>query len=211
MKIAEIFKSIQGESTYAGRPCLFIRTTGCNLRCSWCDTTYAFHEGVEMPLEEVKKRVEEHGGPLVEITGGEPLIQPEVYPLVTWLLDRGNEVLIETSGSLPIDRLDSRAVVIMDIKCPGSGMGHAVHWDNVEHLRPKDEVKFVIADRRDFLFAKETCEAWNLFRRCHVLFSPVFEKLSPRVLAEWILEESLPARLQIQIHKYIWDPAARGV
>jgi 7-carboxy-7-deazaguanine synthase len=211
MRINEIFKSIQGESTHAGRPCVFVRTTGCNLRCVWCDTAYAFHEGVEMTVEEIQRKVEEHRCRLVEITGGEPLLQPEVYPLMTRLLDAGHELLVETGGSLPIERVDPRASIIMDIKCPGSGMAHAIRWENIERLRPKDEIKFVIADRDDYLFAKEACEARGLARRCPVLFSPVFESLPARSLAEWILQDALPVRFQIQIHKYIWDPAMRGV
>jgi len=211
MIINEIFKSIQGESTHMGRPCVFIRTTGCNLRCSWCDTEYAFHEGTEMSVEEIRGKVEEYDCTLVELTGGEPLLQPEVYRLIGLLLDEGREVLVETSGSLPIEELDPRAVVIMDIKCPGSGMARSMCWENIDHLRPRDEVKFVIADQDDYLFAKETCLVFRLFQRCPVLFAPAFGKLSPRSLAEWILQDSLPVRLQIQLHKYIWDPSMRGV
>ena len=211
MIINEIFKSIQGESTHAGRPCVFVRTTACNLRCSWCDTEYAFHEGAQMSVEEIRRKVGEYDCSLVEITGGEPLLQPEVNSLIGSLLDEGREVLVETSGSLPIEQLDPRAAVIMDVKCPGSGMTQSMRWENLDRLRPKDEVKFVIADQADYLFAKETCRAHHLFERCPVLFAPAFGTLPPRSLAEWILQDSLPARLQIQIHKYIWDPSMRGV
>jgi len=211
MKINEIFKSIQGESTYMGQPCVFIRATACNLRCSWCDTPYSFHEGIEMSLDEIQGKVEDYRCKLVEVTGGEPLLQPEVYPLITSLLDRGHDVLIETSGSLPINRLDPRAHVIMDIKCPASGMSRAMCWGNIDDLRKKDEVKFVLMDYNDYLFAKNICTELNLHQRCPVLFSPVFGELSPRSLAEWILQDSLPVRLQIQLHKYIWDPTLRGV
>jgi len=211
MKINEIFKSIQGESTYVGQPCVFVRTSACNLRCSWCDTTYAFHEGEEMTVEEVTTRVDAYDCSLVEITGGEPLLQPEVYTLIDVLLNKGQKVLLETSGSLPIERLDRRVSVIMDIKCPGSGMAQAMRWENIAHLRPKDEVKFVIADYDDYLFAKETCELWGLSRQCTVLFSPVHEKLPPQQLAEWILRDSLAVRFQIQLQKYIWTATTRGI
>lgn len=211
IKINEIYKSIQGESTYTGRPCVFIRTTGCPLRCTWCDTTHAFHEGTDLSVDDVLRRVAMYGCSLVEITGGEPLIQSEVYPLTIALLDAGYEVLIETSGSLPVDRIDPRAVLIMDIKCPSSGMSHAMHWDNLRNLRRNDEVKFVIADQEDYLYAKEICTKWDLLGRHPILFSPAFDRLSPRHLAEWILKDALSVRLQIQLHKYVWDPAMRGV
>lgn len=211
MKINEIFKSIQGESTYAGLPCVFVRTTFCNLRCGWCDTTYAFYEGVDRSVESVLEEVRRHGCRLVEVTGGEPLLQEEVYVLITALLDEGYTVLIETSGSIPIDRVDPRAVVIMDIKCPGSNMSHAVHWENLDRLKKGDEIKFVIADRADYDWAKEVLSKYPRLLDHPILFSPVFNQIDPRQLAEWILEEKLPVRFQLQLHKYIWDPEMRGV
>jgi 7-carboxy-7-deazaguanine synthase len=211
VKINEIYASIQGESTYAGLPCVFIRTTGCNLRCWWCDTSYAFYEGTEWALPDLLAKVRSFGVPLVELTGGEPLIQPEIIPLTASLLDSGFRVLIETGGSLPIDGLDPRAVVIMDIKCPGSGMDHTMCWANLEHLKSVDEVKFVIRDRADYLYAADIVRRHALDRRCALLFSPVFGELEPRRMAEWILADGLPVRLQLQQHKIIWEPTARGV
>ncbi len=211
MKINEIFKSIQGESSYAGLPCTFIRTTGCNLRCTWCDTAYAFHEGEERSVASVLETVRRFGCRNVEVTGGEPLLQEEVYPLVRALLDEDYRVLVETGGSLPIGRLDPRAIVILDIKCPGSGMHKTVCWDNLERLKSHDEVKFVIADRADYAWAREVLAQYSILRTRCVLFSPVFGEVAPRTLAEWILEDNLPVRMQIQLHKYIWDPTMRGV
>ena len=211
MIINEIYKSIQGESTYAGQPCVFIRTTGCNLRCDWCDTTHAFHEGREMTVEAVLAQVEASDCRLVELTGGEPLLQKEAPLLVTKLLDGGHTVLIETSGSLDIRSMDPRAIVIMDIKCPGSGMSGAMRWENIEALRPQDQVKFVIKDRADYDWAVEVLEKYPVLSRLVVLFSPVFGVLDPRPLADWILEGGLSVHLQLQIHKYIWHPETRGV
>ncbi|MBI3995997.1 MAG: radical SAM protein [Nitrospirae bacterium] len=211
MKINEIYKSIQGESTFAGRPCVFIRTTGCNLRCEWCDTTHAFEEGREMTIETILAQVESHSCRLVELTGGEPLLQKEAPRLVTRLLDGGHTVLIETSGSLDIRRMDPRAVVIMDIKCPGSGMSGAMRWDNLAALKPSDQVKFVIRDRADYDWAVEILDRYPSLTRGVVLFSPVFGALDPRLLADWILEDGRPVHLQLQIHKYIWHPETRGV
>ncbi len=211
MKINEVFKSIQGESSYAGLPCVFIRTTSCNLRCRWCDTAYAFHEGVERSVESLLQAVRTLGCRCVEVTGGEPLLHEEVYPLMKALLDEGYLVLIETSGSMPIDRIDPRAVIIMDIKCPGSGMSQTIHWDNVQRLQERDEVKFVIADRADYDWAKEALAKYPALAGKTVLFSPVFGEMEPRELAAWILEDQLPVRFQLQLHKYIWDPQMRGV
>ena len=211
MKINEVFKSIQGESSYAGLPCVFIRTTSCNLRCRWCDTAYAFHEGVERSVESLLQEVRSFGCRCVELTGGEPLLQEEIYPLMTTLLDEGHLVLIETSGSVPVDRVDPRAVLIMDIKCPGSGMSQTVHWENLRRLKARDEIKFVIANRADYDWAKEVLVKHALLDGRTVLFSPVFAELEPRQLAEWILEDHLPVRFQLQLHKYIWDPEMRGV
>lgn len=211
MKITELFHSIQGESTHAGRPCVFIRTTGCHLRCEWCDTAYAFYEGEEMTLDAVMERVRAFGCPLVELTGGEPLLQRETPMLVSRLLNEGHTVLVETSGSLDIRILDPRAIVIMDIKCPGSGMTKSMRWDNLDALKPTDEVKFVIKDRADYDWAASIVTRHALDRRCPVLFAPVFDELEPRRLAEWLLADRLPVRLQLQQHKYVWEPSTRGV
>ncbi|MEK7286777.1 MAG: radical SAM protein [Nitrospirota bacterium] len=211
MKINEIYKSIQGESSFAGAPCVFVRTTFCNLRCRWCDSAYAFFEGDEQTLDTIISHVRSFKTPLVEITGGEPLLQEEVYPLVTRLLDEGFRVLIETSGSLPINRLDPRAIVIMDIKPPGSAMSHTIHWKNLAYLKAEDEVKFVISDRNDFEWAKSVIQENPLLnnRRCN--FSPVFGELPPRLLTEWILQENMNVCLNLQLHKLIWDKEMRGV
>jgi 7-carboxy-7-deazaguanine synthase len=211
MKINEIFKSIQGESSFAGLPCVFIRTTSCHLRCRWCDTTYAFHEGVERSIDSLLQEVRSFGCRCVELTGGEPLLHEEIYPLTETLLDEGYLVLIETSGSMPINRVDHRAVIIMDIKCPGSGMTQTVHWDNLKWLKERYEVKFVIADQADYAWAKEVLIKYPALCDHTVLFSPVFGEMDPRHLAEWILEDQLPVRFQLQLHKYIWDPEMRGV
>jgi len=211
MKINEIYRSIQGESTHMGRPCIFIRTTGCDLRCSWCDTAYAFYEGQEMTIDQIIQEVEKLGGSLVEITGGEPSLQEEFFPLTTKLLDQGYEVLIETSGAHPIESIDQRAKIILDMKCPGSGMTENIRWENLSHLKKTDEVKFVIFDREDFYWASSVVSQQALSAKCTILFSPVFEKLNPQDLAEWILKEDLPVRFQLQLHKYIWHPEKRGV
>lgn len=211
MKINEVFKSIQGESSYAGLPCVFIRTTSCNLRCRWCDTAYAFHEGVERSVDSLLQEVRSFGCRCVELTGGEPLLHAEIYPFMTTLLDEGYLVLIETSGSVPIDRVDPRAVIIMDVKCPGSGMSQSVHWENLKRLKARDEIKFVIANRADYDWAKEVLVKQSVLDGKTVLFSPVFGEMEPRLLAEWILEDHLPVRFQLQLHKYIWDPEMRGV
>ncbi|MDH4228564.1 MAG: 7-carboxy-7-deazaguanine synthase QueE [Nitrospirota bacterium] len=211
MRISEIFSSIQGESTYAGRPCSFVRTTGCDQRCTWCDTAYAFHGGEEMSLDDLYAAVTACGNELVEVTGGEPLLQPEVPEFTKELCDRGYTVLIETGGSLPIAGLDPRVRRILDLKAPASGMTTRVHWDNLHHLKAGDEIKFVLADRSDFDWAAKVMANHRLTERTTVLFAPVFGVLEPRLLAEWILADRLPVRLQLQLHKYIWSPTARGV
>jgi len=212
LTINEIFYSIQGESTRAGRPCVFVRLTACDLRCTWCDTAYAFHEGRKMSLDEVITEVERHDCDLVEITGGEPLLQDEVYPLMDALLARGRTVMLETGGHRPIDRVPAAVRKIVDVKCPGSGEAAKNDWDNLGRLAPHDEVKFVIKDRVDYEFARETIARHDLAgRTAAVLLSPVHGVLSPRTLSEWMLEDHLPARLQIQLHKYIWDANTRGV
>ncbi|RMH08377.1 MAG: radical SAM protein [Nitrospirae bacterium] len=211
LRITEIFHSIQGESTHMGRPCVFIRLAGCPLRCTWCDTTYAFHDGAEMDLATVMGRVREIDCRLVEITGGEPLSQPMVFPLITWLCNEGFEVLIETSGAVDVTPVDVRAQLILDLKCPGSGMTERMQWANLDHLQPHDQVKFVIRDRKDYCWARDIMTQYRLTERCTVLVGPVFGELEPRLLAEWVLADRLPVRMQLQLHKYIWDPAQRGV
>lgn len=212
LQINEIFYSIQGESTHAGRPCVFVRLTGCNLRCGYCDTEYAFHEGRRMAIGEIVEQVDGHRCDLVEITGGEPLLQAGVYPLIDALLAANKRVMIETSGASDISRLDPRVVRIMDLKCPGSGESHRNLWSNLDHLSARDEVKFVISDRGDYEWAREVVKAHALAQRVGaILMSCAFERLAPATLASWILEDRLPVRLQLQLHKYIWSPDARGV
>ncbi len=211
LRINEIYRSIQGESSWAGLPCVFVRLTGCHLRCHYCDTEYAFHEGRWMTLAEILARVSEQGTPLVEITGGEPLLQPACGELARRLLDHGLTVLCETSGALPIDRLPREVIKIMDLKCPSSGEVERNDWSNIERLGPRDEVKFVIGDRADFEWAARVIERYNLAKRCEVLMSPAFGEIEPRQLAEWILAEQLPVRFQIQMHKFIWSPTEIGV
>lgn len=211
MLINEIYKSIQGESSFAGQPCVFVRTTGCHLRCRWCDTAHAFHEGEEMTLESVLEKVASYSCGLVEITGGEPLLQKETPDLVKKLLGRGYTVLIETSGSVNIGSLDPRAHIIMDIKCPGSGVSDENLWENLALLKPTDQVKFVLSDRKDYEWAVRIVRQYPDLKEREILFSPAFGMLDPRRLAEWMLEDGLSARLQLQIHKYIWHPETRGV
>jgi 7-carboxy-7-deazaguanine synthase len=212
LRINEIFFSIQGESTWAGRLCAFVRLTGCDLRCSWCDTEYAFHEGRTMAVEEVAAQLLGYGCDLVEVTGGEPLLQAGVYPLIARLLDTGTTVLVETSGASDVSRLDARAIKVMDLKCPGSGESARNLWSNLEHLTPRDEVKFVIADRADYEWARDVLRRDNLAPRVNaVLMSCVFGRLEPALLAGWILADRLPVRMQLQMHKHIWAPDARGV
>ncbi|MGZ9158855.1 MAG: 7-carboxy-7-deazaguanine synthase QueE [Nitrospira sp.] len=211
IKVTEIFHSIQGESTYAGRPCLFIRLTGCPLRCTWCDTTYAFHGGRDLTIEEIVGEVRSFDCPLVEVTGGEPLSQPESLGLLTRLCDEGFEVLLETSGAIDTAGVDRRVHVILDVKCPGSGMADRMHWPNLERLSAQDEAKFVIKDRADYEWARELVRREDLSTRCTVLFSPVFSDVEVRQLAEWVLADKLPVRFQLQLHKYIWTPDMRGV
>ncbi|MFZ1976836.1 MAG: radical SAM protein [Bacteroidota bacterium] len=209
--INEIFFSIQGESTQAGRPCVFVRLTACDLRCVWCDTAYAFTEGTEMSFDLIAGKVKDYGCNLVEITGGEPLMQENVCAFMQRLCGDGYEVMIETGGHRDIGRVDHRVKRIMDIKCPGSRMEKRNRWENIDLLTPSDEVKFVIADESDYAWAKDVVSRYNLPARCTVLFSPVFGKMENRKLAEWILQDRLPVLFQLQMHKYIWDPTARGV
>lgn len=209
--VNEIFFSIQGESTYAGRPCAFVRLTYCNLRCTYCDTEYAFYEGKKVALDEIIKQIETYPTDLVEITGGEPLLQKRVHPLITGLLDRGKTVLIETGGSLDVRPLDPRAILIYDIKCPDSGMVDHNRWENLAFLKPQDEIKFVVGSRHDYEWAREKVTQLQLGRKHTLLFSPVWGELEPRRLAEWILEDGLPVRMQVQLHKILWGPEAHGV
>jgi 7-carboxy-7-deazaguanine synthase len=231
MVITEIFRSIQGEGTRAGLPCIFVRLTGCNLRCTWCDTAYAFHGGKKMNVEEVLGRVDELAGrreempgsqaavPLVELTGGEPLLQEEIYPLAEKLLAARYAVMIETSGERFIGRLPREVIKIVDVKCPDSGEPDTFEMRNLEALSENDEVKFVLSTRRDYEFAREFTSQHGLARQVkQVLFSPVFEDpqgkwagLEPRMLVEWILADGLPVRLGLQLHKFVWDPATKGV
>jgi 7-carboxy-7-deazaguanine synthase len=212
MVITEIFKSIQGESTFAGLPCIFVRLTGCNLRCHWCDTAYAFHGGKKMTIDDVVAKVREFDGKLVEITGGEPLLQDDVYPLTNRLLSDGYQVLVETSGERNISRLPKAVIKVLDVKCPGSGEGGTFCNDNLAELEKKDQVKFVIVDENDYSFARDFMLQNDLGQRVNeVILSPVFGKLHPLQLTEWILRDSLNVRLGLQIHKFIWDPETRGV
>jgi 7-carboxy-7-deazaguanine synthase len=212
LTINEIFHSIQGESTYAGRPCVFVRLTACDLRCSWCDTPYAFHEGQKMPLEAVLDEVERYGCDVVEVTGGEPLLQQDVYPLMRALLDRGKTVLIETGGHRSIADVPRGVVKVMDVKCPGSGEAARMDWDNFDRLAPTDEVKFVIKDRADYEYATEVVARYGLVGKVAAIhFSPVHGVLDPKTLSEWVLADRLQVRVQLQVHKYIWSPETRGV
>ncbi len=212
LTIYEIYASIQGESTHVGRPCVFVRLAACDLRCRWCDTPYAFTGGRKRAVSDVVAEVEQYDCKVVEITGGEPLLQRDVYPLIEDLLARGHEVLVETGGHIPIDDLPDPVVAIVDVKCPGSGEASKMHWPNLEGLSAHDEVKFVIADRVDYEYAKDIVARYQLSDRAHaVLFSPVFGELAPADLAKWIIEDRLTVRLQLQAHKYIWSPDTRGV
>ncbi len=211
LKINEIYLSLQGESTWAGRPCAFVRLTGCSLRCSWCDTAYAFYGGKDQGLEEVLEKVKSFGVGLVEITGGEPLEQEGVYPLMGSLLALGFGVLLETSGAVDLGRVPREVVKIMDIKCPGSGEEARNLWDNLGKLVPgQDEVKFVLKDRADYDYARAVVEKRGLAGPFTVLFSPSHEELEAVVLSEWILKDRLPVRLNLQLHKYIWPSETRG-
>ena len=210
--INEIFYSVQGESSYAGRPCVFVRLTACDLRCSWCDTPYAFHEGSKRELDAVLQDVDRYDCGLVEVTGGEPLLQEAVYPLMEALLARGKTVLLETGGHRSTARVPAEVVTILDVKCPGSGEAHRMDWDNLDRLRPHDEVKFVIKDRADYEFARDVVRQRDLAARAAAVhFSPVHGEMDLRTLSEWVLADRLPVRVQVQLHKYIWDPSTRGV
>lgn len=208
--ITEIYPSIQGESSYAGLPCTFIRLTGCPLRCRWCDTTYSFEGGKPLTVEDILAQVGQNGIPLVELTGGEPLAQKETIKLAQMLGDQGYKVLIETGGSEDVSQLDARVHIIMDIKCPGSGMVDRNLWSNIDSLKTSDEIKFVLAHREDYDWALRVINERKL-ERFNLLFSPAFGLLQPKQLAEWMVEDKVKARLNLQQHKYIWHPRAKGV
>ena len=209
--VHEIYASVQGESTHVGQPCVFVRTTACNLRCRYCDTPHAFVEGTPWRLEDIEAEVARFGLPLVEVTGGEPLLQPLALVLMRRLCDLGYEVLLETGGSLDIGEVDPRVVRIVDFKAPSSGELAANRYANIALLRPCDEVKLVVGDRADYEWARTLIAEHRLSERCSVLVGPVFGAVAPRELVEWILEDKLPVRFQLQLHKHIWDPATRGV
>jgi 7-carboxy-7-deazaguanine synthase len=210
--VHEIYASIQGESTFAGLPCTFVRTTGCNLRCVWCDTPQAFYGGRRMRREEVLARALSFGTQLVELTGGEPLLQPGVLPLMSELCDAGRTVLVETSGEADVSRVDSRVHKIVDLKCPGSGESHRNRWTNLGHIGPGDEIKFVLADRGDYEWMREVIRERRLIERTpKLLASTVFGRLAVRDVVAWVLEDKLPVRVQVQLHKIVWSPDATGV
>ena len=209
--VSEIFYSLQGESTYAGLPCVFVRLAGCQLRCTYCDTRHAWVDGQQRPIADVVEMALAHDCPLVEITGGEPLLQEGVFELMTTLADRGRTVLLETGGSIDVARVDPRVIKIMDLKCPSSGECARNRFDNLHHLSPADQIKFVIGTRDDYEWASATLREHSLPSRCTVLMGVVFGRLEPRRLAEWILEDRLPVRFQLQMHKHVWPPDQRGV
>jgi 7-carboxy-7-deazaguanine synthase len=212
LTINEIFHSVQGESTYAGQRCVFVRLTACDLRCSWCDTPYAFHEGHKRTLEDVLSEVDRYDCPLVEVTGGEPLLQEAVYSLMESLVAKGKTVLLETGGHRSTTRVPAEVVTILDVKCPGSGESERNCWENLARVRPHDEVKFVIKDRSDYEFARDVIAQQSLAGRVAAIhFSPVHGVLDPKTLSEWVLADRVPARVQLQLHKYIWTPDTRGV
>jgi len=212
LKINEVYTSIQGESTWAGLPCVFVRLTACDLRCTYCDTEYAFFEGKKRAVEDILREVLETGCPLVEVTGGEPLLQRNVLPLMTALCDAGRTVLIETSGAHDISKIDPRVHRIMDLKCPDSGECARNLFENIPHLTKRDEVKFVIGSRGDYEWSRAQIAEHRLDERCGcVLLSPVFDRIEPRDIVDWMLADRVPARFQLQMHKMIWEPRARGV
>lgn len=211
LRVTEIYRSIQGESSFAGLPCAFVRLTGCNLRCVYCDSEFAFHGGTSLSVAEAVRRVAALAVPLVEVTGGEPLWQAGCLTLLTKLCDRGHTALLETGGSLDISRVDPRVHRIVDVKTPDSGMAHRNLWSNLALLTPRDEVKFVLGGRADYEWARRVIREHELEARTRVLLSTVFGALEPRQVVEWMLEDGLNARFQLQLHKYVWDPAARGV
>jgi len=211
LTVNEIFYSIQGESLHAGRPCVFVRLGGCNLRCRYCDTRYAYEEGYRLGIHEIMDRIADYKCPLIEITGGEPLFQKETPLLIQKLLECGYEMLMETNGSYDIDWVDRRCIRIVDIKCPSSGESAKTDLDNLKRLTPQDQVKFVIGDRNDYDYAAQVAGSVAVdVPRHHILFSPVFNQLNPRQLAQWLLRDRFPARLHLQLHKFIWPDIDRG-
>ncbi len=211
IKVNEIYFSIQGESTKAGLPCVFVRLTYCNLRCTYCDTEYAFYEGKDLSVEEIIAEIKKFECKLVEITGGEPLVQKEVLVLMEMLCNEGFEVMIETGGSLPIKEIDQRVKIVMDLKCPSSGMLKKNLYENVNHLKMTDELKFVMGSREDYDWTKEIIRKYGLTNKCEILFSVVFGEIEPLQVVNWMLEDKLNVRFQLQMHKFIWDPAQKGV
>ncbi len=211
LKINEIYHSLQGEGSSAGLPCVFVRLTYCNLRCTYCDTEYAFYEGKDKSIDETIVEVKKYDCKLVEVTGGEPLFQSECYDLVKRLCDEGFDVLLETAGNMPIENVDSRVKIIMDLKCPSSKMEKKNLYDNINHIKLKDEIKFVIGSLEDYDWAKDIINKYNLNTKCEILFSVVFGELEPVTLVNWILEDKLDVRFQLQMHKYIWHPETKGV
>lgn len=211
LKINEIYKSVQGESSKAGLPCTFIRLTYCNLRCTYCDSEYAFYDGKEMEIDEILSGVKNQECTLVEVTGGEPLFQKESLELMKKLCDEGYEVMLETGGSLPIENVDNRVMIILDLKCPSSGMMKKNLYENIQHLKKSDEIKFVIGTREDYEWTKGKITELSLNEKCQILFSTVFGAINPQNVIEWILQDKLNVRFQLQMHKYIWDPKTKGV
>jgi 7-carboxy-7-deazaguanine synthase len=211
LKVNEIYYSVQGESSKAGLLCVFVRLTYCNLRCTYCDTEYAFYEGKDYTADQVLEEVKKYNCKLVEVTGGEPLVQPESVELMKRLCDEGFEVMLETGGSLPIKDIDKRVMIIMDLKCPSSGMMRKNFYGNIDYIKPADEIKFVIGNREDYEWTKEIMQKYKLTGKCSVLFSVVFGELEPLTLVKWILEDKLNVRFQLQMHKFIWNPSAKGV
>ena len=211
LKVNEIYYSIQGESSRAGLPCVFVRLTYCNLRCSYCDTEYAFHDGKEMPADLIIEEVKKFHCPLIEITGGEPLFQTESVELMKRLCDEGFDVMLETGGSLTVKEVDKRVMIILDLKCPSSKMMKKNLYENLDYIKTSDEIKFVIGSREDYEWAKETIGKYNLTGKCGILLSTVFGALDPAKMVGWMLEDKLRARFQLQMHKFIWEPDTKGV
>jgi len=211
LKVNEIYYSIQGESSRAGLPCVFVRLTYCNLRCSYCDTEYAFHDGKEMPADLIIEEVKKFHCPLIEITGGEPLFQAESVELMKRLCDEGFDVMLETGGSLTVKEVDKRVMIILDLKCPSSKMMKKNLYENLDYIKTSDEIKFVIGSREDYEWAKETIGKYNLAGKCGILLSTVFGALDPAKMVGWMLEDKLRARFQLQMHKFIWEPDTKGV
>ena len=211
LKINEIFYSIQGESSYTGLPCIFIRLTYCNLRCSYCDTEYAFHNGSDMLINQILKHIDKYPANLVMVTGGEPLLQKDCISLMDELLKNKYSVMLETSGSLPLNKVPKKVVKIVDFKCPTSNMKHKNNWNIITDIDKKDEIKFVIGNREDYNWSKDMIKEYDLDKICPILFSPVYDKINIEKLSKWILDDGLSVRLQMQLHKYIWGADKKGV